>query len=222
MAPFGTIYSYPNNFRVDRARAIAAINGLQLATDPSFVFGVTNKSPEFLAKFPLGKVPALETADGFRLTEGQAICQFLAESGPKADQLLGSDPRTRAKINEWVCFSEQELVANAIPPLIMVLLKLVPYDEAWHKRAVGNFEGALAKVEAGLQERTSKFLVGDELTLADIMVGGVLAFAGKWLMDAEMRKLAPSVEGYLKDFTSVEEVKANFGDVQLCETRAQL
>jgi len=183
---------------------------------------VTNKSPEFLAKFPLGKVPALETADGFTLTESQAICRFLAENGPRAEQLLGRDTKARTKVEQWSCFAEQELVANATPPLVMVLLKLVPYDEARYSRSIGNFERALKVVEVALKGRSGKFLLGNELTLADIMVGGALTFAGKWLMDAEMRKLAPSVEKYLKGFTAVEEVKANFGEVQLCEQRAQI
>jgi elongation factor 1-gamma len=38
--------------------------------------GVTNKSPEFLAKFPFGKIPAFESADGFRLFEGDAIARY--------------------------------------------------------------------------------------------------------------------------------------------------
>jgi elongation factor 1-gamma len=37
--------------------------------------GVTNNSAEFLAKFPLGKVPALETSEG-PLYETDAIAQY--------------------------------------------------------------------------------------------------------------------------------------------------
>ena len=35
-----------------------------------------NKKPEFLEKFPHGKIPALETADGFKLFEGMAIARY--------------------------------------------------------------------------------------------------------------------------------------------------
>lgn len=41
-----------------------------------FVFGETNKSPEYLAKFPHGKIPAFEGADGFKLFETQAIARY--------------------------------------------------------------------------------------------------------------------------------------------------
>jgi hypothetical protein len=35
-----------------------------------------NKKPEFLAKFPLGKIPAFEGANGFNLAEGAAIARY--------------------------------------------------------------------------------------------------------------------------------------------------
>jgi elongation factor 1-gamma len=44
---------------------------------------VTNKSPEFLAKFPLGKIPAFEGADGFKLYEGDAIANYGESSKPR-------------------------------------------------------------------------------------------------------------------------------------------
>jgi len=37
---------------------------------------VDNKKAEFLSKFPLGKIPAFESPDGFKLTEGIPIARF--------------------------------------------------------------------------------------------------------------------------------------------------
>lgn len=37
---------------------------------------MTNKSPEFLSKFPLGKIPAFDGADGFKVFEGAAIARY--------------------------------------------------------------------------------------------------------------------------------------------------
>jgi len=37
---------------------------------------VDNKKADFLAKFPLGKIPAFEGPDGFKLTEGIPIARF--------------------------------------------------------------------------------------------------------------------------------------------------
>ncbi|KAL2167124.1 hypothetical protein VTG60DRAFT_1678 [Thermothelomyces hinnuleus] len=221
MAPFGRFYSYPNNYRVQRVQAIAALNGLEVELVPDFQMGVTNKTPEFLAKFPLGKVPAFETADGsLQLTEGQAIARFVAESGPKADQLVGADPKTRALIEMWACFAEQELSANLIPPMLMVVAKMFPYDEARYNFHVGAVERALKRVEHELKDGR-KFLVGGQLTLADIMIAGVLQLGTKFLVDKDMRKEVPAVEAYLKGIMEIPEMKQAFGDLQACETRVK-
>lgn len=65
------------------------MQGLEIEIPP-FTMGVDNKTPEFLAKFPLGKVPVFEGADGFYLSESVAIATYFAQSGPKAGQLLGT------------------------------------------------------------------------------------------------------------------------------------
>ena len=72
---FGKIYTYPNNPRVQQTLVAAKYNGLDVEVVP-ITFGVDNKSPEFLGKFPLGKVPAFEGSDGFCLFESSAIAKY--------------------------------------------------------------------------------------------------------------------------------------------------
>merc|ERR1711910_88532 len=69
----GTLYTYPDNFRAQKALIAAKYSGAQVTVAKDFVFGETNKAPEFLKKFPLGKVPAFEGSDGVLLTESNAI-----------------------------------------------------------------------------------------------------------------------------------------------------
>ncbi|KAH6845650.1 glutathione S-transferase [Chaetomium sp. MPI-CAGE-AT-0009] len=222
MAPFGRIYTYPGNYRVQRVQAIAALNGLTVEV-PEFQMGVANRTPEFLAKFPLGKVPAFETGDGsLFLTEAQAIARFVAESGPKAGQLVGEDAKARALVEMWSCFAEQELAANVVPPMLMLVAKLeaYPYDEARCNQLLAGFARAVARLDAELKDGR-QFLVGGQLTLADIMVVGVLQLGAKFFMDKEMRKDLPNVEAYVKRVMEVAEMKAAFGDLHLCETRVK-
>ena len=58
-----------------------------------------HKTPEHLARHPLGKVPVLET-DGQYLIESAAICRFLCEQNN--NQLYGDTPLERASVNAWV------------------------------------------------------------------------------------------------------------------------
>lgn len=181
--------------------------------------GQTNKTPEFLAKFPLGKVPAFEGSDGFTLAEGSAIAAYIAGSGPKAEQLLGADLKTKAKISEWTLFTDGELVAHFTPPLIM-MYKILPFDETRYNSSAAYFERALQKVEAAVKGG-KKFLVGDQLTLADLMVAGALFFASGFLLDAEMRKTAPATIEYLKGIAAVPEFAKAFGEYKPVETRVK-
>ncbi|KAI8962214.1 glutathione S-transferase [Daldinia sp. FL1419] len=219
MAPFGKIYSYPGNFRVDRVQVVAAFNGLEVPLAENFKISVDNKTPEFLAKFPMGKVPALECADGFCIAEGGAIAYYLARSGPKKDQLLGTDPKTQSIIDQWVFLAETELVSNIVYPAAMVVWKVIPYDETRYTTQVNSFERALKRIEVALKDG-QKYLVGDNVTLADIMVAGCVFFASKFLIDAEMRKEIPNVVAWAQRLDALPEFKA-LGGFNLLETRVK-
>ena len=56
--------------------AAAAFAGLSLDLAEGYTHYVDNKKPEFLSKFPHGKIPALETKDGFYLFEGTAVAGY--------------------------------------------------------------------------------------------------------------------------------------------------
>lgn len=75
MVAIGKIYTYPNNPRVFKALIAAKYNG-QTVEESIVQMGVDNKKPEFLTKFPLGKVPAFEGSDHFTLFESNAIAQY--------------------------------------------------------------------------------------------------------------------------------------------------
>lgn len=199
-------------------QVIAALNGLELNT-PAFQIGVDNRTPEFLAKFPLGKVPAFEGADGLCLTEGAAIGAYLAGSGPKASQLLGADAGTRAKIAEWTLFAETELVASATPWLY-VFLKFAKYDEATNGKAAAGYERALGRIEAAVAGGR-KFLVGDALTFADLMIAAALFHTSAYLLDAEMLGKAPATAEYVKGIAAVPEFAQVFGEWKPCEVRCK-
>ena len=50
--------------------------GVKFDTPANYIHYVTNKSPEFTSKFPHGKIPALETPEGFLLTESSAVARY--------------------------------------------------------------------------------------------------------------------------------------------------
>lgn len=59
-----------------QVRAAAALGGLELSFPENYEHMVDNKKPEFLSKFPHGKIPAFDGSDGFKLFEGVAIARY--------------------------------------------------------------------------------------------------------------------------------------------------
>ena len=98
MICFQTLYTYPSNFRANKALIAAQYSGFKINIASNFIFGETNKSEAFLKKFPLGKVhvlslfkdeicnllnvnvflkvPAFESQDGECIAESNAIAYF--------------------------------------------------------------------------------------------------------------------------------------------------
>lgn len=75
MASIGKIYGAPAAAKVTRVVAAANVNGLELEVVPTLPIQDSHK-PEFLAKFPLGKVPTFEGTDGVTLTESRTILKY--------------------------------------------------------------------------------------------------------------------------------------------------
>lgn len=65
------------------------------------------KQPEFLARNPLGAVPAFEV-EGRILTQNNAILHYLAEIHPEAG-LMGGNALDRAEVNRWLGFANSDI-----------------------------------------------------------------------------------------------------------------
>lgn len=60
------------------------------------------KTAEYLARFPNGKIPAVELDDGRTLCESNAILGYFSDQTP----LLPSDNYSKAKVYEWLFFEQ--------------------------------------------------------------------------------------------------------------------
>ncbi|MFZ2101143.1 MAG: glutathione S-transferase family protein [Oricola sp.] len=94
----------PNAWRV---RAVASELGIDLEIVDVDLRNGGQKTPEFLAMNPNGKVPVLADGD-FVLWESRAIDTYLASQKPERG-LYSDDPRTRAVIDQWVYWQAAHL-----------------------------------------------------------------------------------------------------------------
>ena len=124
----------------------------------------STRSPEFLEKNPIGKLPTVQLADGRFLAESNAILLHFAEQTP----LLPADPYDRAKAYEWLFFEQY-----SHEPAIAVRRALTVYPErrssATPERLAQLLESgnrALAVLERRLN--TADWLAGNAFSVADI------------------------------------------------------
>ena len=107
----GTLYTYPENWRVFKALIAAQYSGAQvrvLSAPAHFHFGQTNRTPKSLHKFPAGKVPAFEGEDGFCVFESNAIAYYVSN-----EELQRSTPEAAAQVVQWVSFADSDIVSPA-------------------------------------------------------------------------------------------------------------
>jgi glutathione S-transferase len=128
-------------------------------------------SAEHLARHPLGRVPVLEDDDGF-IFESVAICLHIADLNPDAGLLPPPGAHDRALVYQWAVFPPAELE----PPLIESAIH-AERDPERAERARKKFEAGAQAVSNGLGDH--EFLVGDGLTVADVIVGSALAFTSR-------------------------------------------
>jgi glutathione S-transferase len=142
------------------------------------------KTSEFLAINPMGKVPALKDGDA-TVAEASAICAYVAERYPEAKLAPPvGDPR-RAKYLQWLFFSPGCIE----PAMIEIFTKIsVPTSTA----AWGSAAQVFDVLDAALEE--GPFLLGDMFTAADIMIGSGLNFATRLF---KMVPARPSFDRYI-------------------------
>jgi glutathione S-transferase len=127
------------------------------------------KSPEHLARHPLGRVPALELDDGTVMFESAAICLQLADLNPDAGVIPPLGSSERALVYQWVLFGMTELEA----PLFGWLSEKA--QDGTESRARGRFAQAAGAFETALEG--GDWILGDRFTVADVICASVLGSA---------------------------------------------
>lgn len=121
------------------------------------------KSPEFLNKAPVGKIPIIELEDGRVLSESNAIINFLA----RGSALYPDDSFVQAKIQQWQFFEQYSHEPYiAVARFIQHYLGLPEDRRKQYERKHPPGYKALDIMDNQLAN--TNYLVGDECSTADI------------------------------------------------------
>lgn len=160
-----------------RVRIFMAEKGIEIPTQAVDASANENRTPEFLAINPLGKLPALKLDDGTCLTESIAICRYLEALHPDKP-LFGQDPKTQAVIGMWLGRLESEMVL----PLTSAFKHTGAYWKGkypqvpefgswWRERANESYDW----LDHWLKDR--EFVATDHYSMADIVLQCALIMA---------------------------------------------
>merc|ERR1711970_522037 len=205
----GKLYTYPDNFRADKIRAVANISGYKLDVASEYQHGVTNKTPEFQAKF-FGKVPAFESGD-VALCDDTAIAHFVGNA-----QTRGGE--RSADVLCWAGFAENTLLPS-VAQWVWPALSIVQPNKAHMNDAKANLKAAFTFLNDILSKQT--FLVGERITYADISCCLTLKSAFENVLVADFRSGFPHVTRWFNTVMNQPGVKSVVGDVTMCEKEAQ-
>lgn len=148
-------------------------------------YGTTLKAPAYLAINPMGKVPAI-THGGVVVTEGAAICAYLADAFPQAGLAPPPGDGRRAAYYRWLFFAAGPIEA-AVTNKSMGL-EVPPGRETM--AGYGTFGAVMDAMEGAVAQ--ADYIAGDTFTAADVYFGSQIG----WGLQFGSIEKRPGFEAY--------------------------
>jgi glutathione S-transferase len=148
-------------------------------------YAASMKAPEYLAVNPMGKVPAI-THRGVTVTEGAAICAYLADAFPEAGLAPPTTSPERGTYYRWLMFACGPVEAAVTNKSLGV--EVPPERRA--SAGYGCIEDTLNALETAVAGKT--YIAGDRFSAADVYVGAQIG----WGMMFGTIEKRPAFEAY--------------------------
>ncbi|MGI9475419.1 MAG: glutathione S-transferase family protein [Hyphomicrobiaceae bacterium] len=172
-----TVYGVGTS-RALRAHWAMAELGLPYRTEQIQSRSGQTQTPAYTQLDPRQKIPVLQD-DDFILSESSAIITYLAETyGTPDNQLVPTDPRQRARYNEWVSFICMELDATSL----YVLRRHEGLPQIYGEAPVANqaaraYFTRMIEAAAVRFDENCPYLLGERFTGADMLMMTILGWA---------------------------------------------
>ena len=127
------------------------------------------KTPQYLAINPMGKVPAI-VHRGVVVTEAAAICVYLADAFPQAGLAPKLDDPKRGTYLRWIFFG-----VGCFEPAVMDKMLGRPPVERTGAIGYGTYETMLAALATALTP--GPWILGERFSAADVFVGSQIQYA---------------------------------------------
>lgn len=159
------------------------------------------KTPEYLKKHPMGKIPTLETPEGC-IFESMSIIRYLAR---RAGKLYGSNPAETAQVDQWLEWTNTQLWAY-LRTIYVGIFAYFPITKEEYNEARKNIVELLKSVDAHLKDK--EFLAINQFTVADVVVAFGLRYLFTLVLDEATRAQIPNLTNW---FVKTMEHPVNVG-----------
>jgi len=159
----------------------------------------------------LGKVPVLETSEG-TISEANAIARYLARLSK--NHLYGKTDFEASQVDQYIDFSTNYI---ELPGAVWVypILGQINNNAAATAKAQADIKKSLEYLNGRLATKT--FLVGERVTIADIIVAMSLYYLFQKVLDVNFRKPYTNVVRWYTTVVNQTQVKDVIGEVKLSE-----
>lgn len=132
-------------------------------------------------------------------------------------QLRGGSDFEKAQVLQWLSFADSE-IAPASSAWVFPILGIMQFNKNTNERAKQDITKALETLQARLVDNT--FLVGERITLADIVVFCGLLQLFQHVADPAFRKPFFAVNRWFNTILNQPQTKAVVKNFKFCETEA--
>lgn len=200
----------PSLFKVLVAAAYTGAN-----VEVAAVAAGENRSKEFLADFPLGRLPSARVANAGNISGTNTILRYLAHSAN--GQLYGTNAAENAQVDQWLEWTILDVDLPTAAWLYPIKGFIVNNPAATNK-AKGDVRKALQLLNDHLATRT--FLVGQRVSLADIAVSLSLLELYTTVLDPGYRKQFAHTNRWFNTCIAQAQFKKVLGEVTLATKMA--
>jgi len=197
------LYAHPDNYKTYKALIAAQYAGLEVAT-PSAEAAATS-----------GKIPVLETDQGC-IFSSTAIARYISRISRPAG-LYGQNILDGGMIDSWIEFCTHEL---EVPLCTWVFPVMGVFEDVPEATAVAKEDVKRAMTVLNNHLLHNTFMVGHQITLADITVCCALVDGFKLVLDEQFRKPFGNLMRWFSLCIAQPEFKSVLGEVKLCGSAA--
>ncbi|KQU79707.1 glutathione S-transferase [Mesorhizobium sp. Root102] len=166
------VYGANYSVYVRIVRLVLAEKGIDYELVPVDVFATEGIPAWYFQHHPFGRIPAFEH-DGFRLFETSAIARYVDEAfdGPT---LQATEPRGRARMNQIIGMLDAYAYRSMVWDVSVERLEKEAPDERLIASGLSQASKALQTLSS--LKAPGPWLLGDQLTLADLHAAPIIAY----------------------------------------------